>query len=153
MEVYRLPELKARDKEDIAEAAKLAPPDDNGPVILTLLTGVPAKRDGGVASGVAKRVEGKPAAAKIEPVAAVAKGPVKLADGPVMTVRGEPGQPIVATAIPGDAIRAAAMAGGALTPSTEQSGETAGNGKRKPPTLLYPGEHAEFGGSATDIPQ
>lgn len=151
VEVYRLPELKAQDKEDIAEETKMAPPDDDGPVVLTLLTGAPAKS--AAAKETAAKASAVAAPAKAQPVEAMAKTPVKLLNGPVMTVRGEPGQTIVATAIPGGATSAAAMSGGSLTPATEQSGEVARNGKRKPPTLLYPGEHAEFGGSGTDVPQ
>jgi hypothetical protein len=147
VEVFRLPELKPRDKNDIAEAAKLAPPADEGPVMLSLLTGVPAK------AGAAKAGAARAGAVKAQPVDAEAKAPAKLPNGPVMTVRGEAGEMIAATPIPGGGTSAAALAGGALAPSMSQSGEVAGSGKKKPPTLLYPGEHAEYGGSATDVPQ
>ncbi|QMV17907.1 hypothetical protein GOB94_03765 [Granulicella sp. 5B5] len=147
VEVFHLPALKVRDKGDIAEAAKLAPPADEGPVVLSLLTGVPAK------ASAAKASAARSGAVKAQPVEAVTKAPAKLPNGPVMTVRGEAGEMIAATPIPGGGTSAAALAGSVLTPSTTQSGEMVGSGKKKPPTLLYPGEHAEFGGSATDVPQ
>ncbi|WP_263379752.1 hypothetical protein [Granulicella paludicola] len=100
IEVFKLPGLTARDKDDVAEVAKFAPPEDTGPVLLGLLTGRPKAR------------ETVKAAAMAEPQ------PAALAD--------------VSAAV--DAPGNAKVAGPAVP-------------KRKPPTLLKPGEKAQFGGS------
>ena len=130
LEVFRLPELKPRDKEDLAEVEKFAPPPDDGPVVLSLLTGGAKPAAAPATTGTGPKVAGDR----------------KLPNGPVMAVRGEP-TTIAATAMPGVARHAAADS--TLTPVTTQeaAAEVVTTGRKKPPTLLYPGEHAEFGGS------
>ncbi len=144
LEVYKLAELKPRDKEDIAEVAKLSPPESDGPVVLRLLTGATERRLSAKPVALASNTtpESKPVVAKVPMVAA----DTKLANGPVMSVRDDPAQKIVATAMPGTLAAVVANADNALSPEGTQSGEVA-TGRRKPPTLLLPGEHAEFGGS------
>jgi hypothetical protein len=146
LEVYRLAELKPRDKEDIAEAVKLAPPEAAGPVVLKLLTGNAGGRtESAKATPLAVLPKAEPARRAVATVAAAKPAMVaadtKLPNGPVMFVRDEPAQKIVATVTPGTLAAAVADNTGTL------SGGVDATGKRRPPTLLLPGEHAEFGGS------
>jgi hypothetical protein len=97
IEVFKLPGLTARDKEDLAEVAKFAPPEDTGPVLLGLLTERPRARQ------------------SVKSAIVPAPAPAALAD--------------VSGSVDGKETEAAAVP------------------KRKPPTLLKPGEKAEFGGS------
>ena len=146
LEVYRLAELKPRDKEDIAEAVKLAPPEAAGPVVLKLLTGNTGGRaESAKATPLAVMPTAEPARRAVATVAAAKPAMVaadtKLPNGPVMSVRDEPEQKIVATVTPGTLAAAVADNTGTL------SGGVDATGKRRPPTLLLPGEHAEYGGS------
>jgi hypothetical protein len=114
LEVFKLPALTAHDKEDLVDVAKFAPPEDNGPVLLGLLTG----------RSEAPRGRNAKASVPVAPAAVPAPEPAALAD---------------------------------VSESVDAPVKAAAVAKRKPPTLLLPGEKAEFGGSkggkGSEVPQ
>jgi hypothetical protein len=140
VKVYKLPEPSARDKQDLAEARKFAPPVQEGAVELTALvasSGRAAERGGGAAESASTGA--RTAAADN----AVAKAGAK-ADA--------------ASSGSGDSERRAAdpAASSASAPpvvAANGAGNEADSGPRKPPTLLLPGESAEFKGPKVKQPE
>jgi hypothetical protein len=136
VKVYKLPEPSAQDKKDLTEAAKFAPPVSDGAVELAALvasSGRAAETGGGGA-------ESAPTGARTSAEAAVAKGGAGSGGG----LAAGPG--------PGDA--AATPAASALpVVAANGAGNEADSGPRKPPTLLLPGESAEYKGPKAKRPE
>lgn len=125
--IYKLPELSTRDRKELAEAATMVPPTAHGPVDLRHITRPVAEEEGPVS-----------AEETTAPSPAMAKAPEPASVGaPVATPIAPPG------------------AGGAPVPASPQAGTPVQNGdaapvedapaRRKPPTLLNPGEVPEAG--------
>jgi len=131
VDLYRLPELSARDRKDLAEVQAITPPVGDGPVALAHITR-PIDAPGSVGGGDAVR------SADEEP-AAVAAGPDTSAN---------PGADGGAGSTPAAAKPAAVEAGKtAAVAGDEHAGdERSSAGSRKPPTLMKPGETPEFKG-------
>jgi len=134
VKVYKLPEPSARDKKDLAEAAKFAPPVAEGAVALTALvasSGRAAERGGGTAESASTGA--RTAAAEAE----VAKAGAGAGAGNSGGGAGDPAVPAAA----------AAAASAPPVVAANGAGNEADSGPRKRPTLLLPGETAEFKGA------
>ncbi len=127
LDLYRLPGLSARDRKDLAEVQAMTPPEGTGPVALTRLTrpAVAASQEVGGAEGVATP---SPTTAN-----AVSAGAVSTPPAPE-TPAGE-GR-AAGRSLPAEGQRTAVAAGDDAS------------ARRKPPTLLNPGENAEYKGQA-----
>ena len=123
LDLYRLPELSAKDRKELAEAQTMTPPLGSGPVALARITRPIAEQES-VGGGDAVRARDETPAAMSPPQAAAA------ASRPAATPA------------------AAAEAPGNKGTSAEAVGAPATGGPRKPPTLLQPGEHAESKGQS-----
>ncbi len=129
LDLYRLPELSAKDRKDLAEAQTMTPPVGSGPVVLAGITrpiAAPESVGGGETVRAADEETGKLTQA---PVAAPAKAPA-AGTLPASHSSGSQAASAVAASEAGDAPAAA----------------------RKPPTLLKPGESPDFKGQ-TGTPQ
>jgi hypothetical protein len=179
VQVYKLPGPSAQDMKDLKEAASFAPPASDGPVKLSAILVKPADSgasDEGVGSGTPETAGSSAAGASVLPVDADAGssatkgsgGDAKATDA-AETATGAAGagardSGAAAGAGGGSSanagVKAAATDGGAsasatATPvldGTDVSGDAPG-AARKPPTLLEPGESAEYKGQGSAPPQ
>lgn len=130
LDLYRLPALSARDRKDLEDAANMTPPEGSGPVLLSRITRPVADSphaEGSVASG--------------------SRTALPMRSTPVREAQ-DPG---AATALPSPAaapskVTAAAVERGAETVGAAGADQAA---PRKPPTLLNPGEAAEYQGQSS----
>ncbi len=123
LDIYALPDLTARDRKDLAEAQAMTPPVSTGPVVLRRITRPIVADEQAIAPE--ETTASQPATA----TPADASGTTAGSDRP---------QPD--TAKPSQSTTAAAANTTATTAST---GEDGAAGRRKPPTLLAPGETPE----------
>lgn len=122
LDVYKLPELTPKDKQDLAEVQTMTPPVGSGPVVLARITRpveAPESVDGGET--------------------------VKARDHATVAGGGGVGAVTAPTPAPAPAVQAKAAAA---------PPDSAPEAPRKPPTLLSPGESAEYKGQAkTQTPE
>ncbi len=130
MDLYALPEMNARDRKDLAEVQAMTPPTGSGPVALARITR-PIEAPESVAGGETVRPADEAAASPAAGAAAQIEN-----TAPAQAAMG--GQ----AAAPQSAARVDTAAGADVV-----SGDAAPSAARKPPTLLNPGEQAEFKGA------
>ncbi len=128
MDFYKLPALRDQDRKDLAEVQAMTPPEGSGPVKLTRITR-PIDAPGSVGGSDAVRAADEAAPAAGRTVAAVTS-PAGATGG---------GRRV----LPKDGTAAAGSRAEAAEPGAV-SGDPAGETPRKAPTLLNPGEKAEF---------
>lgn len=149
LEVYQLPVPSARDRKDLAEAAKFAPPASEGEVDLRALV-VSAGRAPDEAAGNGAGAESASTGARTAAAeAAVAAAGTKAETASAAGSGGGAGQGAAAPAV------AASSAAAASTPvvGANGGGNEADAGPRKRPTLLLPGESPEFQGAKAKRPE
>ncbi len=139
MDFYKLPELNARDRKDLAEVQAMTPPPGSGPVGLAKITR-PIEAPLPVGGGDAVRGADEPPAA-----VAGGEGAATLATAAGIAASAATAPPPAAR-LP-DAANGSADRKG-LDPDTV-SGDPAAGTPRKAPTLLNPGEKPEFKGQST----
>ncbi len=141
LDLYRLPELSARDRKDLAEAQAMTPPEGTGSVLLAHITR-PIETSQEVDGG------GDVAAASTPAAAPVIVGAPAVA--PASSVSASPGAGRVSSpaAAPETSGRAAAMQGSGGLAAGIAGGDAVGDAPRKPPSLLKPGEAPEFKGQS-----
>jgi hypothetical protein len=137
MDFYRLPELSAKDRKDLAEVQAMTPPVGSGPVLLSRIT---------------RRID-DPAGATSEPSLkpALDRGSVALANGAGMNASPSAAQAATGSggAPAGDPVSlsgAEAKSASAAVPNGTQPPQA--SDVRRPPTLLNPGESAEYKGQS-----
>jgi hypothetical protein len=134
LDFYKLPELSAKDRKELAEVQTMTPPMGAGPVLLTRITrpiAAPEEPAGRPAPDLGAD-RGERAAQTSEPSG---KGTVETQAG--ASSAGEPRAGMVAA----DVGRVSAAPAGGAPAETEA---------RKRPTLLNPGEHPEFKGQSSN---
>ena len=123
LDLYRLPELSARDRKDLAEAQTMTPPVGSGPVVLAGITR-PVAAPERVGGGDTVRARDEEA-------------------GRLTNTHASPTSPDTATAVAPSTAGQTGTASGDVPPGTA----------RKPPTLLKPGESPDFKGGSGSTPR
>ena len=139
LEIYELPKVSGRDLKDLADARQFEPPHGSGPVRLGLFTRQAAPEE------EATKPSAEPANANSS---ADTGGSAATA-----AAHAAPAPDAGPAATPAAADRVPAAASGGSSPATaaqpttagDPSGDAAPGERRKPPTLLNPGEKSEGG--------
>ena len=140
LDLYRLSDLSAKDRKDLAEAQTMTPPVGFGPVALTRITRPIAAQES-VAGGDAVRKADEPAVADttVSTIGASAGVAAASVEHPAQEPKGvTKGTGQRGTEQKGD--------GGRVPAEPADASDVAPEASRKPPTLLNPGEHPEFKG-------
>ena len=136
IDLYTLPALTPRDRKDLAEVQAMVPPESHGPVVLRRITR-PVVAEQPVSS--------EETTAPQQPLPSAADAAVVGAGGPLPAAGS--GSDVSRTK-PAAAVQAPVPATRTATgPVNGDAVGNAGDGPRKPPTLLSPGESPEFKGS------
>jgi hypothetical protein len=141
VEVYKLPAPSARDRKDLAEAAKFAPPVSDGAVELRALV-VSAGRSPDEAGGNGAGAESASTGAR-----------TAQAEAAVAAAGGSGGGSGSGGGENGAEATAATAASPTPVVGANGAGNEADSGPRKPPTLLLPGESPEFQGAKAKQPE
>lgn len=147
IEIYQLRPLTDQDRKEMADVQAMTPPVSHGPVVLARITRPvdPGKRgvEGDEAAASENPESSSPAA---DAVASAATAPNSTAAEASSRTTGaaDPGGSTAAAAAPASSLGAASGGSAAV----QRGGEPVADAPRKPPTLLGPGETAEFRGAS-----